>query len=127
VTVPPVLAGLASGFTVPPLLGLLLLALTPPAVVTPPATTTVPPVEVVAPVVVVPPEAGAPPVAGVPPELATLESGRLTVPSVFEQFPMATATRNRPETCRTRKQRGRVADGVIKLGFVMDRVLLRNQ
>jgi hypothetical protein len=124
--VPPVLAGLASGLTVPPLPVLPPLALTPPVADTPPVTT-VPPVEVVPPVVLVPPEAFAPPVADAPPVLATLESGRLTVPSVLEQFPMVAATSNRPDTCRTRKQRGRVADGGFELEFAMGRVLLRNQ
>jgi hypothetical protein len=88
-----------------------------------PPVAAVPPVEVVPSAVVVPPEAVAPPVEDGALELGTLESGRLTGDSVFEQFPMVAATRNSPERCKIRKQQGRVADGV----FDIDRVLLRNQ
>jgi hypothetical protein len=126
VTEPPVLAGLASVFTLPPPLVLPPLELTPPVVATPPVSA-VPPVEVAPPVVVIPSEALAPPVADAPPELATLESGGLEGASVLEQFPMAAATSSRAETCRTRRQRGRVADGAFKLELGMDRVLLGNQ
>jgi hypothetical protein len=125
VTVPLELADPASGFTLPPLPMLPPLALTPPVVVMPPATT-VPPAEVVPPTIVVPPETFTPPVADAPPEPATLASGRLTVPSLFEQFTTVAATSSRPATCKTRKQQG-VADGVCGLEFGMDRVLLRNQ